>query len=162
MWVKKELIRIFGNITYAMSYALRQEPKIICVDETTQSQLFYFPKHNNILYGLYLDGVDNESVCMFALCVNPDIIDSYKPAHILGEDVDMRVSNIYIFRTFIPYSASDVLMWTSEDIMRFVKDNKAFYKQQKKLFKAKKQLNNFRESFTFIPHDIDIQLNLRK
>lgn len=159
MYTRKELTRIFGNITYVISYGLKCEPKLVALTEDIPCQLFYFPKKaKNLLFCLYLDGVDLESIVLSILCVDPNEIDNIVPKNILGDDFNYRNPNIYVYTDCIPVHPGTVMTWLTEDILDVIKRNKKFYTYMKRVLKANKQYEKFRQLFEFVPNSIDIRI----
>lgn len=159
MFNKKELNRIFGNITYVLSRGLKSEPKILTVSEEMQCQLFYFPKKaNNLLFCLYLDGQDLKSIILSILCVDKEVIDGYVPKNILGEDFEYRIPNFYVHKQSIPISASDVYAWSAEDIVNVILNNKRFNKHIKWILKNKGKYRKIWDKIDFVSGSIDVEL----
>ena len=159
MFVKKELNRIFGNITYVLSRGLKSEPKIIAVSEEMQCQLFYFPKKaDNLLFCLYLDGVNYESIILSILCVDSDVIDGYVPKNILGEDFEYRLPNFYVYKQPISVSPSEVYVWSTEDIMGVISKNKKFNRHIKGILRNRRKYRKIWDTIDFVSGSIDIEL----
>lgn len=159
MYIKKELTRIFGNITYVISTGLKSEPKLVTLTEEPPCQLFYFPKiANNLLLCLYLDGIDRESLILSIYCVRPEEIDRVIPKQFLGDDFNYRKPNMIVQKQVIPLEVPSIYTWTIEDIISVIGSNKAFIRQLKHILKNHKYYGNLQQVFDFVPNDIDIKL----
>ena len=160
MRTKKELTKIFGNITYVISRGLRCEPKLVTLTQDIPCQLFYFPKYaNNLLLCLYLDGEEPfERIIFSVYCVDSESIDTCIPKNFLGDDFNYRTPCICVYTQCIGVDAASVCNWSVEEIISVILSNKAFIKNLKKILKSNKRYEKFRSMFEFVPNSIDIMM----
>lgn len=162
---KKELTRLFGNITFGLSVALKLEPKIITLCENNiPCQLFQVKskKLNNIIFCLYLDGQEFTSINIRCnLCRD---IETITPETIIGEDLCKRKPQIILFNKNIPYEPETFLNSDDYTIYNFFKDTSQvectnIVKHIKNIMSKYRAYDKLLKSITFTP-DIDILLEI--
>lgn len=159
---KKDLTKIFGNITFELSKSLKLIPKIIGVYENIPCQLFKFSssKLTNIIFCLYLDGIDYESVNISCYLNNNEDV---KPEFLLGYDLEQRTSQIILFNSTFSFNSKDLICCDDEGIEHLTNTEEYSYiiKSIKSIIKNNRMFNLLLESIHFTS-DIDILLDLTK